>query len=126
MIEQPGSSSEEKLPVISTPTKTTSSDAAVEQATTSAVEQPGTSSTNIPLQRTSPTMSSLYVDVERTSIFPSVLYYPSPFKRALRCIHSDDKAGPGKKRREVLPAVVTSPQMLEYFKHKEGNKKGGA
>uniref|UniRef100_A0A6P7GFR3 Uncharacterized protein DDB_G0286299-like n=1 Tax=Diabrotica virgifera virgifera TaxID=50390 RepID=A0A6P7GFR3_DIAVI len=46
---------------------------------------------------------------------------PSPFKRALMWPEPQEMAK-SKRRREKLPAVATSPQMLEYYRKKEKQK----
>lgn len=46
---------------------------------------------------------------------------PSPFKNTLFWPLSEDDKGKRRKR-EKLPAVVTSPQMVKYFKKKEEAK----
>ncbi|CAH1111331.1 unnamed protein product [Psylliodes chrysocephalus] len=49
-------------------------------------------------------------------------YIPSPFKRVLFW-KEDGPIEVKKKRKEKLPAIVTSPQMLEYFNKKLNTKK---
>lgn len=46
---------------------------------------------------------------------------PSPFKRALLWPEPKESVQ-SKRRKEKLPAVVTSPQMIEYFKNKKLKK----
>lgn len=49
-------------------------------------------------------------------------FVPSPFKRALFWPSPAERKTP-KRKRERIPAVITSPQALEYLKKKEVNKK---
>lgn len=66
---------------------------------------------------------SMMAELKTTGKSHSPSEVPSPFKRALFWPGESSGKKSKRARREKLPAVVTSPQMLEYYKKKEAMKK---